>query len=229
MNLYPVNLNINDRLCLVVGGGEVAGRKIKGLLSCGAKVIVISPQICPALTEFVEQGKVEWYARSYRKGDLKEAFLAFAATDKRDVQQQVIDEATENGIPINAVDAPVSCSFQVPAIVRRERFLITVSTGGGSPAFAARIRKDLENEYGFEYGRLVELLFSIREEIVSDGRCSESHKTLFEKLLKLNILAHIRSENWSALQDELCTLLPEDIDVGKLVSALLNVYRVKFE
>ncbi len=217
MNLYPVNLNINDRLCLVVGGGEVAGRKIKGLLACGAKVVVISPKICLALTEFVEQGRVEWYARSYRKGDLKGAFLAFAATDKRGVQQQVIAEATEHGIPINAVDTPRSCSFQVPASVRRDRFLVTVSTGGGSPALAARIRKDLENEYGLEYGLFVELLFSIREKIISDGCSSEHHKTLFEKLLKLNILAHIQNENWTALQDELSTLLPEDIDVGTLV------------
>ncbi len=220
MNLYPVNLDIHNRLCLIVGGGGVAGRKIKALLTSGAKVVVVSPKVNHVIQTLVDQGKIEWFARPYEVGDLEGAFLVFAATNVRAVQKQIIEEAEEKGVLVNAIDAPRSCSFQVPAKVRRGKFLITVSTGGGSPALAAQIRRDLEKEYGLEYEQFVELLFRIREKIVGDGNSSESHKLLFEKLLQLNILAQIRRQEWAALQSELGTVLPEYFDVGELIKTI---------
>lgn len=220
MSLYPVNLDIENRLCLVVGGGGVACRKIEGLLTSGAKVVVVSPRINSAIALLVEQGEIEWYARSYEKGDLQGAFLVFAATDKLKVQQQVIAEAHERGTLVNAADAPKVSTFQVPARVRRGDFLITVSTGGGSPALAAQIRRDLEEKYGSEYDQFVELLTRIRENIVGDGNTTESHKLLFIKLLQLNILAQIRNKDWPALQEELCAILPDDVNVEELVTGV---------
>lgn len=220
MNLYPVNLNIADRLCLIVGGGAVAGRKAEALLSCGAKVVVVSPQICRDLAAHVSEGRVEWCARSYSNGDLEGAFLVFAATNNREVQHRVIEEANEREILVNAADAPKLCTFQVPARVRRGGFLLTVSTSGGSPALAGQIRKNLEDEYGEEYEQLVELLSSIREKIVRDGNTTASHKKLFKKLLQLNLLVHLRGENWSALLKELYTILPEEMDVDALVKSI---------
>jgi precorrin-2 dehydrogenase/sirohydrochlorin ferrochelatase len=220
MNLYPVNLDIHNTLCLVVGGGKVASRKIEGLLACGARVVVISPRINPAIAGFVERGEIDYFARSYQKGDLDGAFLVFAATDVEEVQQQIKAEADARGTLINVVDTPSSCTFQVPAKVRRGDFLLTVSTGGGSPALAAQVRKELEDEYGLEYGSYVELLSRIREKIVGDGNPSKSHKLLFKKLIQLHILVLLDKKEWAALQEELGAILPKDINVKELIECI---------
>jgi precorrin-2 dehydrogenase/sirohydrochlorin ferrochelatase len=220
MNLYPVNLDIQNHLCLVVGGGGVASRKVEGLLACSARVVVISPRVNRAIAMLAERGEVEYHARSYQKGDLEGAFLVFAATDVLEVQRQVIAEAHQRGTLINVVDAPKSCTFQVPARVRRGDFLLTVSTGGGSPALAGQVRKELEEEYGLEYGLYVQLLSRIREKIVGDQNTAESHKLLFKKLLHLHILTHIEKKDWPALQEELSAVLPKDINVEELIDGL---------
>ena len=141
MSFYPVNLNIHNRFCLIIGGGEVAARKIEQVLTCGARVKVISPKACPRIRELASAGRIEWQERGYRPGDLREAFLVFAATDKAYVQQQVIGEAQERNILLNSADTPEACTFQVPATVRQGELLLAISTGGGSPAVAAWIRK----------------------------------------------------------------------------------------
>lgn len=220
MNLYPINLNINKKRCLVIGGGDVAVRKINELCSCGARVVVISPDVQPAIEKKAAQGKITWLARDYRRGDLEEAFLVFAATDNREVQGKIVAEAEQNNILCNSVDDPEVSSFHVPARVRRGSFLLTISTGGGSPAFAVKLRKDLDAEYGLEYQQFVDLLAAIRKRVVVDGKGADSHKILFEKLLQLNILTQIREQDWRALEKDLRATLPEDMDIGELLDAL---------
>ncbi len=220
MDLYPVNLNIKDATCIIIGGGEVARRKIGELLSCKAKVIVISPEVGPAILNLAQLGRIVWHARCYQRGDLRGAFLVFAATDNREVQQDVAAEAEENKLLFNSVDDPDACSFQVPARVRRGDFLLTVSTGGGSPALAARLRRQLAAEYGKEYQQLVDLLGQIRKIIVADGKTSDEHKILFEKLLHLNILDRIRKQQWSALEDDLREVLPNETNVKDLLLSI---------
>jgi len=223
MNLYPVNLNIAGRTCVIVGGGAVAIRKAGPLVDCGARVVLISPEAAPPLEKMAELGKLDWHARKYRQGDLQGAFLAFAATNDPRVQQIVAAEAKREGVLLNSADAPDGCSFQVPARVRRGNFLLTVSTGGGSPALAAKLRRELAEEYGEEYKQFVDLLAMIRQRVVADGQTSESHKILFEKLLQLNILARIRKENWSVLEEELMEVLPKDVDVKELIRCIRGI------
>lgn len=220
MDLYPVNLNIKDATCVIIGGGEVARRKIGELLSCKAKVIVISPEVGPAILNMAQSGRVVWHDRCYQRGDLHGAFLVFAATDNRQVQQDVAAEARENRILFNSVDDPDACSFQVPARVRRGDFLLTVSTGGGSPALAAKLRRQLASEYGKEYKQLVDLLGQIRKIIVADGKTSESHKILFERLLNLNVLSRIRKQEWSDLENDLREILPDETNVKDLILSI---------
>ena len=223
MDLYPLNLNIANSICIIMGGGNVARRKVGELLRCGARVVIISPEVDPAILNMVNLGKVEWHARHYREGDLRGAFLVFAATDNREVQQLVAAEAKKHRILFNSVDDPGACSFQVPARVRRGDFLLTVSTGGGSPALAAMLRRQLAVEYGKEYRQLVDLFGRIRKIIITDGQTSASHKILFEKLLHLNILARIRGQEWAALERDLCSLLPDQINVRELIAAVRNL------
>ncbi len=219
MPSYPINLNIAKKLCLVFGGGSVAVRKINNLLYCGAVVRVISPQVDKRIWAFAEAGMVEWLRRGFREGDIEGAFLVLAATDNRKVQERIIREADKMQVLTNVVDDPSACSFQVPASVRRGEFLLTVSTGGGSPALSSKIRREMEKGYGPEYGQLVSLLGKVRDLVVHDGRPQDSHKILFEKLLQLNILTHIRQENWPALQKDLEKVLPPDIDPKNLIDA----------
>ncbi|MGH3148329.1 MAG: precorrin-2 dehydrogenase/sirohydrochlorin ferrochelatase family protein, partial [Rubrobacter sp.] len=128
--LYPIFLNLSGRRCVVVGGGEVAGRKARKLLQAGAEVVVIAPEIHPDLT----RAGLETQQRAYRDGDLEGAHLAFTATDSREVNAAVALEAGERGIPVNVADRPSDGDFARPSTLRRGRHQVAVSTGGASPA-----------------------------------------------------------------------------------------------
>ncbi|MCW5204651.1 bifunctional precorrin-2 dehydrogenase/sirohydrochlorin ferrochelatase, partial [Desulfobulbus sp. N2] len=136
--MYPVSLNIEGKLCAVVGGGNVAERKVLSLLNAHASVRIISPQLTELLSDLTANGSVEWQSRGYQRGDLDGALLVFAATDNRDVQDAVVRDAQKAEVLVNVADAPDLCDFQVPAVVRRESLNIAISTNGTSPALAAK-------------------------------------------------------------------------------------------
>jgi precorrin-2 dehydrogenase/sirohydrochlorin ferrochelatase len=137
---------------VVVGGGGVAARKVGKLLEAGAKVVVISPEIRPEIA-----GKdVEILHRPYEYGDLADAYLAFAATDLREVNALVAREAQERGVPINVADFPSEGDFAVPSTLRRGQLQVAVSTGGASPTLARRIRRELEEAFGPDWACIVE-------------------------------------------------------------------------
>ncbi|CAN5159872.1 hypothetical protein BH18ACT10_BH18ACT10_10420 [soil metagenome] len=151
---YPVFMDLESRRCVVVGGGEVANRKARKLLQARAGVVVISPEIKPEL----ESVAVEILRRPFEAGDLEGAFLAFAATDSREVNAAVAREADDKGIPVNVVDLPSEGSFAVPSVLRRGRMQVAVSTGGASPSLARSIRGELEGIFGPDWAGLVEEL-----------------------------------------------------------------------
>ena len=152
--LYPIFLDLSGRRCVVVGGGEVANRKARKLLQARAGVVVISPEIKPEL----ESVAVEVRRRPYRDGDLEGAYLAFAATDSRGANAAVAREAKERGIPVNVADGPFEGDFALPAVLRRGRLQVAVSTGGASPTLARRIKNELEERFGPEWAGIVERL-----------------------------------------------------------------------
>lgn len=148
---YPIFLDLDGRRCVVVGGGRVAGRKVRGLLGAGAEVVVVSPELEPGL----EDVDVEVRRRGYRYGDLEGAYLAFAATDSREVNAAVAGEAWERGIPVNVADRPAEGDFALPSVLRRGGLQVAVSTGGASPVLARRVRLELEEMFGSEWAGLV--------------------------------------------------------------------------
>lgn len=164
---YPVSLNIYGKSCVVVGGGEVALRKIKALLQHKAKVIVVSPVFCAELEELARDGKVEARRKEYEPGDLKDAFLAIAATDDKQTNRAVAAEARRRRIIVNVVDAADLSDFILPAYLRRGDLTIAVATDGISPALARKIRIRLESEFGEEYASLVRLIKEVRAELKS--------------------------------------------------------------
>ncbi len=150
-------------------------------------------------------------------GDLQGARLAFALTDRPEVQAQIEKEAQEHGIPINIGDNPAACTFQTAATVRHGDLLISVSTGGNSPALAAAIRKELELHYGPEYGELVKLLGEVRILTKEQHWSQEQNKLLVEQILQTNILTFLKNKDWHQLQAQLIEILPQDMNINDIV------------
>ncbi len=157
---YPVNLNLTGKRCLVVGGGRVAARKAEGLLACGAEVDVVAVTAGPEIRAL----GVAVTERPYRTGEAAGYRLVVAATDDPDVNRRIYEDAESAGVWVNSADDPASCSFTLPAIVRRGPIMVTISTGGHSPALASWLKSRTEARLGPEYGILVELLSGARDE-----------------------------------------------------------------
>lgn len=229
MPLYPVNLNIRNQLCLVIGGGGVAKRKIEALLLCEPKIHVISPVVCQRIAELAQEQCIDLQLRKYQHGDLAGAKLVFAATDSPETQEQVVAEAEAAGILVNVITAPYACSFQVPAMCRQGDLLITVATGGASPALAARIRKECEGRYGQEYGLLLLLMACVRKQVVASSAVPAQHKIIFEKLLDSDILRWIKNRQWVRLAEVLHDILPPEIEISPLIHKLQTQEKTEME
>lgn len=224
MSLYPVTLNISNKLCLVVGGGVVALRKTRSLLVGGAEIRVISPTLHPAFEGLVENQAIEWFGRGFAEGDLKGVFLVFAATNDHGIQELVSREAEKYPVLLNSVDDPQKSHFHVPAHFRRGKLLVTVSTGGSSPALAKKLRQQLETELAPGYEMVVELLGIIRDKVVGSGANSTANGELFRRLLDQGIVELTLEANWFGLQMLLLRELPPSIDAVALMKNFLEQY-----
>jgi precorrin-2 dehydrogenase/sirohydrochlorin ferrochelatase len=161
---YPLVLNdLVVRRCVVVGGGQVAERKIHGLLDAGALPQVISPSLTEQLGAWADAGQVHHIARGYEPGDLAGASLVFAATNDAVLNRRVAEDARHAGALVNLADDGAASDFSTPATVRRGDLLLTISTAGASPILAAHIRRELEQYYGTEYAALAADLRALRE------------------------------------------------------------------
>lgn len=145
---------------VVVGGGEVAARKVAVLLDEGAQVVLCSPEAVPSLVTAAEEGRVAWERRTYRAGDATGARLVVAATSEPDVNARIAADADAAGTWCVRVDGGGSADFA--AAVRRGPLTLAVATDGGAPALSRRLRQELEERYGEEYGALARLLSELR-------------------------------------------------------------------
>lgn len=166
---YPIFLNIRGKRCVVVGGGKVAFRKIKALLEHGANVEVISPDLCPELTELAKAKAISMPHQNYEPRVLKGAVIAITATSKKDINQKVADEARKQGVLVNVVDNLELSDFIVPSHFHRGDLTIAVSTAGLSPALARKIRSKLEQNFREEYASLTTLIDEVRTELKQKG------------------------------------------------------------
>ncbi len=162
MKLYPIFINIENRLAVIAGGGKVALRKVKDLLESGARIKIISPDIHKDIEELkkLNPDSIEIIRRKYQKGDLEGAFLVFAATGDPDVNKSIFTEAEEKKILINAADDPDNCSFYVPSMMRRGDLIAAISTSGASPAMSAKLKAAFEKSLP---GNIEMILSSMRE------------------------------------------------------------------
>jgi precorrin-2 dehydrogenase/sirohydrochlorin ferrochelatase len=169
----PVNLLVRGRRVVVVGAGRIAARKIGPLLELGAGVEVVGPKVGEEVRAWADAGRVVLHERAFEPDDLRDAWLAFTATDDAAVNAAVHDAAEAARVWVNSADDPANCSFTLMSVIRRADLVVTVGTGGRSPALAAHLRRRLEDELGPEYERLLDLLSEAREGLRAAGRSSE--------------------------------------------------------
>jgi precorrin-2 dehydrogenase/sirohydrochlorin ferrochelatase len=193
MKYYPVHLDINNRKVLVVGGGSVGTRKVKTLLDCGARVTVVSPEVSRQLRELAASGDIKLAERSYQSEDLNGVFVVIGATDDETLNQQISSDADRLNTLCNIADRPEVCNFILPSIVQRNDLVITISTSGQSPALAKKLRKALENQFGEEYGTLLQLMGAIRKKLLQQAHKPEAHKPLFEQLINSDLIVIIQA------------------------------------
>ncbi len=169
MNGFPLHVNLYGRLCVVVGGGTVAARKVASLRPYGAQVRVVAPSVTVALREMADAGEVQWTPKPYQLSDLDGAFLVIATTNSRAVNSQAARDAQARGLLVCVADAPDEGNWIAPSVVTRGPLTLTVSTGGSSPTLAAVLRARLEDAFGPEWAILTDVVGRLRPRIQAAG------------------------------------------------------------
>jgi len=219
MKYYPINLDITGHNCLVVGGGAVGLRKVKTLLDCGATVTVVSPDVEPRIEQMAEDGHIRLERRTYTTADLDGKFLVIGATDDSALNRKISWDAGRKKMLCNIADVPDACNFILPSIVHRGDLIIAISTSGSSPAFAKKLRRELEAAYGEEYADLLSLMRAIRQRLLSQAHAPEAHKPLFEKLLDGNLVHLVQTRDIPGINALLSEVLGKEYHFEELMAA----------
>lgn len=216
MRYFPINLDIRGKPAVIIGAGAVAARKCITLLAAGARVTVIAPELTGSLQKLVENGRVIHLARNYTEGDLEGACLVFAATDNRLVNGAVAKEAKKYGIPADIADAPELSDFTSPAVITRGDLLITVATGGASPALARKVRMELEKRYGPEYADIIKILGKVREKLLTEKANSPYNKRILNQLVEHDLPALLKKSSAAEIDNLLLKLCGPGFSLAEL-------------
>ena len=204
---YPLFADLNGRLCVVVGGGAIAQRKVTTLLSYGARITVVSPTVTNRLATYARQGKIRHMNRRFRPADLKGAWLVYAATNEEAINESVYRSATRARIFTNVVDQKPFCSFIAPAIVKQDDLVIAISTGGASPTIAKQLRRELTRTVGAEYARMIRMLGSLRETARHHLPSYQDRKRYFDRLVQGPVFGRVRRGQVAAARRDALKLL----------------------
>jgi|SRR5450755_53185 precorrin-2 dehydrogenase/sirohydrochlorin ferrochelatase len=182
MTLFPMFMKLEGRSCLVVGAGTIGEPKISSLIAAGASIRVVAPRATAAVAEWAQTRAITWEARTFNGADLDGTFMVIAATNSRDVNAAIFHEARQRNILCNVVDDPEYCDFYYPAVVRRGDLQLAISTNGQSPALAQRIRRELEIQFGPEYGEWLEELGRKRQQLFASKIDPDERRHLLHEL-----------------------------------------------
>ena len=216
MRYYPIFLCVENRACLVVGGGEVGARKVDTLLRCGARVSVVSPEMLPWLAERVHEGAVELVGARYEEQQLQGQFLVIAATDDLELNCRVAHDAEKRGLLCNVVDYPQEGNFILPALVQRGALTVAISTSGQSPALARKLRQELQERFGFEYADFLELMGAVRSRLLRESKDSRANKERFDQLVQSPLLELVRVRDYEAIDRLLQNVVGPDYSLESL-------------
>ena len=193
MCYYPLFLDLNDRPCVVIGGGRIAADKTHALLEARARVTVIAQDLIGSLADLAAVGRIKHAARLYQAGDLAGSVLAISATDDSAVNRLVWEEGRRSGVLVNVVDDVPLCDFIAPSVIRQGDLTVAISTSGKAPALAVRIRESLEEKFGREYARFLELAGAIRQSLAEKNPDFNTRRTLWYRLVDSDILDLLRA------------------------------------
>ena len=184
MATLALNIQMDGKLAVVIGGGTVALRKLRTLVKAGALITVVAMDVRPEIAALAESGALAVRSGSYESTDLDNAFLVIAATDNAMVNKRVAVDARERGILVAAADSPAEGDCTFPALLRRNDLEIAVSTGGRCPAFAADVRDCIAGVIGHEYGDILEQLAGEREKLLTNGSPSTYNTHVLRSLAR---------------------------------------------
>ena len=216
MSFYPVFVQLEGKKVVVVGGGNVAYRKVLALLECGAAIHLAGRELTSELEQMVEKGEIRFLGPEFRIEYLERAFMAIAATDDKDLNHHISTRAREKGVLVNAVDQPPDCDFIVPSILKRGDLLIAISTSGKSPALARRIRKSLEAQFGQEYELILAMMGRLRKEVLSLGLPQKENSRIFQKIVDSGLLENFSDGFSPRMEEYLKNILPEQVNLKAL-------------
>ncbi|MCY4419734.1 MAG: siroheme synthase CysG [Gammaproteobacteria bacterium] len=208
MNYLPVFLDIENKPCLVVGGGLIALRKISLLVRAQAAVTVIAPEIRPEIDDHIRNGEVTWQQKNFSEDDLDDCQLVLAATDDRELNAEIAAQCRKRNIWVNAADDVHNCSFILPSIIDRSPVQIAVSTGGASPVLARTLRAKLENCTPAAYGQLAKLIEVNRHKVKEKFSSIDQKRKFWEKIIQGPVAELVFSGQLDAAQN----LLQETIE-----------------
>lgn len=210
MQALPIFFNITDRLCVVIGGGEVATRKVSMLLKANAAIKLISPEICPELKALADTGKIQFIQASYAADYLAGACMVIAATDDEAVNEQVSLDAKAHNIPVNVVDAPALCTFTMGSIIDRSPVVIAISSEGNAPVLARYIRSKIETMLPAAYGRIADIAGEFRDKVKAKFATTQLRRRFWENVLQGPLVERVLSGQEQAARDLLQNLLDDN-------------------
>lgn len=175
-DFLPVNLKMNDRSCLIVGGGKVALRKINTLLDYGCKITVIAPEVEQQIDYFKERDFIKLEKREYKSPEAATYDVVIAASNDMELNEQVARDAHTRNVPVNVVDTPKLCDFTFPAILRRDCLTVSVSTDGKAPFLSGQLRVILETLFPDRWARIAKIATQYRKIVVRMWKSSVDQK-----------------------------------------------------
>lgn len=204
---YPLFADLSSRQCVVIGGGQVAQRKVTALLKCGARIRLISPEATKRLRNYARKGLIQHWTRQFRAGDLKGAWLVYAATDDTKINQMVHREAVANRIFANVVDQTPLCTFIAPAIFRKGPLTIAISTGGLSPSLSKYLRSELAALIDAGYLPMLRLLKNLRGTAKRKIPRYQDRKVYFDAIVRGRVFQLMRQGKPKEAKKEALLLL----------------------
>ncbi|MEO0437974.1 MAG: siroheme synthase CysG [Pseudomonadota bacterium] len=221
MNYLPINIRLQDQPVIVIGAGSVAARRAESLLSAGAKVTLISPERDERFTALATRFEFAWERRAYRNGDLRDAVLVVAATNDKQINREVYQEADTLAIPINVVDSPELCSFIFPSVVDRSPLTVAVSSGGASPVLSRSVRARIEALLPSATADLARFAQLHRERVREASVGDDDRRRIWEEVIDGSIAQLVISNRWQAAEHKLASLLEQ-----RKASVLGEVYLI---
>lgn len=194
-DVYPVFLTgLSQRCCVVIGGGQEAEHKVRGLLAATAAVTVISPQLMEQLQMWAAAGDITWVPRRYQPGDLQDAFLVLVTESDAQTTVHIKQEAEAVRALLNMEDDTVHSTFIAGSVVRQGPLTLAISTSGCAPALAVRLRQRFEAEFGPEYAAFLDLMRERREPLAHGYPDFEARRERWYRLVDSDILGLLRQE-----------------------------------